>query len=392
MERAAPCVRKRRQAARPRPSQRAPSRRFSPVNFKDVTITGDVLARAARHGADARRSRASTSSSRENGILESLTIPNPPPPLRIPIRASRPDDPGFLGLRRRQVDRDRELRPELSARRDDRAADRGDHRPARRRAASGRLSELLVHRARDREPLDQSPRQARALLRRPPARRRHRLFRRDRAPAAARHHDPLRRPHRRDLRHRPGPEAGLLRASGDRAGAGEALPRHRRAKASRPRRLFRRPAGRIAALFRHRGARRAGDRSGTSTTSRPTNTASRTSPSASRTRCVGHAVRGDVPLRGDGRPRCRDRRRVAQGGLRAAVGGRDVEAHVRDGRARAVRLERRLHDGLRPARTPPPTPRPAPPSRSSSGRSGCSTSIATAAMPTSWSSPSTTAR
>jgi uncharacterized protein len=61
------------------------SRRFSPVNFNDVTVTGDFW----HERLDTVLTMTIPSQYEqlgENGILESLTIPSPPPPLRIPIR------------------------------------------------------------------------------------------------------------------------------------------------------------------------------------------------------------------------------------------------------------------------------------------------------------------
>lgn len=58
-------------------------RRYSPVNFADVRITGDFW----RERLDTVLSRTIPSQHRqlgEHGILESLTIPQPTPPLRIP--------------------------------------------------------------------------------------------------------------------------------------------------------------------------------------------------------------------------------------------------------------------------------------------------------------------
>ena len=87
MERAAPS-RAKRQADHVAASEPAgrPSRRFSPVNFKDVTITGAFW----RERLDTVLTRTIPSQHEQlekNGILESLDLPKPPPPLRIPIRA-----------------------------------------------------------------------------------------------------------------------------------------------------------------------------------------------------------------------------------------------------------------------------------------------------------------
>jgi DUF1680 family protein len=72
-------------AALSEPASR-PSRRFSPVNFKDVTITGAFW----RERLDTVLTRTIPSQHEQlerNGILESLDLPEPPPPLRIPVRA-----------------------------------------------------------------------------------------------------------------------------------------------------------------------------------------------------------------------------------------------------------------------------------------------------------------
>ena len=58
-------------------------RQYSPVNFADVTIEGDFW----RERLDTVLTRTIPSQHRqlaEHGILESLTVPQPPPPLRIP--------------------------------------------------------------------------------------------------------------------------------------------------------------------------------------------------------------------------------------------------------------------------------------------------------------------
>ena len=87
MERAAPS-RAERQAGRAAASEQAgrPARRFSPVNFRDVKITGAFW----RERLDTVLTRTIPSQHEQlerNGILESLDLPKPPPPLRIPIRA-----------------------------------------------------------------------------------------------------------------------------------------------------------------------------------------------------------------------------------------------------------------------------------------------------------------
>ena len=87
MERAAPS-RAERQAGRAAASEQAgrPARRFSPVNFRDVKITGAFW----RERLDTVLTRTIPSQHEQlerNGILKSLDLPKPPPPLRIPIRA-----------------------------------------------------------------------------------------------------------------------------------------------------------------------------------------------------------------------------------------------------------------------------------------------------------------
>ena len=133
-----------------------------------------------------------------HGILESLTLPDPPPPLRYPAQPPQLHRPGVLGLRRRQSGsrppsyalshrRDADIEARIEAIVDDLGT-----RPGARR-----LPQLLVPRPRARQALDQPPRQPRALQPRPPARRRHRLFPRHRPPAAPRHPGALRRPRAR---------------------------------------------------------------------------------------------------------------------------------------------------------------------------------------------------
>ena len=190
-----------------------------------------------------------------HGILESLDPARPAAAAALPAQRARLHRPGLLGLRRRQVDRGRLLRPVPPPRRRHRGEDRGDRRRPRTRPGARRLPQLLVSRARARQALDQPPRQPRALQPRPPARRRHRLLPRHRPPPPPRHPRALRRARPRDLRPRPRPEARLRRPPGDRAGADQALPPHRRPPPPRPRRLLHRRARPPAALLRRRGPR-----------------------------------------------------------------------------------------------------------------------------------------
>ena len=151
-----------------------------------------------------------------------------------------------------------------------------------------------------------------------------------------------------DLRHRAGPEARLLRPPGDRAGADQALPPHRRAEAARPRHLLHQRARPAAALFRRRGVR-ARRRPGEVLGRAPTNTTSRTSRCASRTRSSA------TP---SARCTCTPRWPISppssttpalQARLRDAVERRDRHADVRDRRPRSSAAERGLHHRLRPA-------------------------------------------
>ena len=106
-----------------------------------------------------------------------------------------------------------------------------------------------------------------------------------------------------------GPEARLLRPPGDRAGADQALPGHRRPEAPRPRGLLhQRARAAAAALLRHRGARRA------ATTRRTTGAEDlRVQPVAQAGARAGQGGRprraGDVHVHRHGRPRRRARRR-----------------------------------------------------------------------------------
>ena len=259
--------------------------RYHPRPLRRRPARGRLLAGAARH-----RARPTIPSQHkklgEYGILDSLKLPQPPPPLRFPrhpngftVQVFWDSDVGkwieaaSYALSHR---RDADIEAKIEAIVDD----------FEKAQAARRLPQLLVSRPRAREALDQPARQPRALQCRPHARRRHRLFRDHRTAALARHHGALSRPHPRTLRHRPGPEARLLRAPGNRAGADQALPPDRRQEAPRPRR----PTSSTSAASSRRtistSRRRArGDGLPSSATSTATtNTASRTSRCASRTR------------------------------------------------------------------------------------------------------------
>ncbi len=124
--------------------------------------------------------------------------------------------------------------------------------------------------------------------------------------------------------------------------------RHARQEAPRPRRLFhRRARPPAAALFRRRG-RGARRRPGEILVPHL-----RIQPVAQAGARAGQSHRPcgarDVHVFGDGRSRRRTRRRGAQARLRDAVARCHLEAHVRHRRPRPLRLERRLHQRLRPA-------------------------------------------
>ena len=178
----------------------AAMREFTPVKFTDVSVEGDFW----RERLDTVLTRTIPSQHArlvEYGILDSLDVPQPPPPLRIPrneLTISPPRSSGIptsaSGSRRRatrlQHRRDATIEAQIDANR----------RAARQGAAPRWLSELLVYRPRDRQALDQPPRQSRALLRRPHAGRRRRLFQGDRPPQPPRRHAALCRSYCRDVR------------------------------------------------------------------------------------------------------------------------------------------------------------------------------------------------
>ena len=171
-------------------------RRYSPVRFTDVSVEGAVLARAARNRAHPHDPEPAPPA-RKHGILESLTIPQPPPPLRIPRSRHNFTTQIFWDS---DIGKWIEAASyALSHRRDATIEAQIDEiiEWLAKAQLARRLPELLVHRPRDRQALDQPARQPRALLRRPHAGGRDRLLPGDRPAAAARHHERIRRPHRR---------------------------------------------------------------------------------------------------------------------------------------------------------------------------------------------------
>ena len=160
--------------------------KLAPLPFVDVAIEGDFW----RERLETVLTRTIPSQHVQLGRARHPRRPHPPRPAAaaaLPPQRAQLHRPGLLGLRRRQVDRGRLLRPLPPPRRRHRGEDRGDHRRPRPRPGARRLPQLLVSRPRARQALDQPPRQPRALQPRPPPRRRHRLLPRHRPPPPPRH-------------------------------------------------------------------------------------------------------------------------------------------------------------------------------------------------------------
>ena len=219
----------------------------------------------------------------ENGILDSLTIPEPPPPLRIPIRSHGLTTQVFWDS---DVGKWIEIASYgLSFRRDETIERQIEDITDKLAAAQlpdgylncwylGREIENRWTNLRDKHELYCAGHMLEGAIAYFDATGRRRLL-----DIMIRYVDHIAATFGTGA----GPEARLLRAPGDRAGTGKTLPRHRRSKTPRSRRLFRRPArtpSRTISTSRH--ARAATIRP--SIISRPTNTASRTSRCASRTR------------------------------------------------------------------------------------------------------------
>ena len=157
-------------------------RSYAPVDFTKVTLSGDFW-RERLETVLSRTIPSQYAKLESEGLLEALLVLDPPPPLRIPRRRN-----GFTT----QIFWDSDIGKWIEAasyalrhRRDATIEAQIDDivGEAREGAAPGRLPEPLVHRARDRQPLDQPARQPRALQLRPHARGRDRLLPGDR-PAA----------------------------------------------------------------------------------------------------------------------------------------------------------------------------------------------------------------
>ncbi len=233
---------------------------YHPVRFVDVRLEGDFW----KERLDTVLARTIPSQHKkltEYGYLNSLKLPSPPPPLRFPRHAN-----GFTV----QVFWDSDIGKWIEA-----AAYALSHR--RDADIEARIEAIVDDFEKAQAPdgylncwyLGREPEkrwsnlqgQPRALQCRPHAGRRHRLLRDHRPAALARHHGALCRAHPPELRHRPGPEARLLRPPGDRDRADQALSPDRGEEAPRARRLFhQRARPPAAALFRRRarGAREEG--------------------------------------------------------------------------------------------------------------------------------------
>ena len=221
--------------------------------------------------------------------------PSRAPGIVIPHRAPtgrRLRTPDVLGLRPRQVDRDRRLFALPRAQPRARGQESTRSSTCTQSCSSrGRLSERLVPAHAARPALDQPARPPRALLRRPPDRGGGRLLPGHRQAQAARRHVPLCRPHRHGLRPRRRPEARLLRPRGDRAGAGQARPRHRRAALSRPRASYFIDAARPAAALLRRGGDAARRATRTTSIHKTYEYNQSHQPVREQDKVVGHAVR-----------------------------------------------------------------------------------------------------
>ena len=135
---------------------------FEPVRFVDVNLEGQFW-----------RERLETVLTRtipsqhvqlgKHGILESLKLPNPPPPLRFPRNHHDFTVQVFWDSDVGKWIEAASLCAVAPPRRRHRGQDRGDHRRSRKGAGARRLPQLLVPAARAGEPLDQPARQSRAL-------------------------------------------------------------------------------------------------------------------------------------------------------------------------------------------------------------------------------------
>ena len=319
---------------------------FKPVRFVDVALEGQFW-----------RERLETVLTRtipsqhvqlgKHGILESLTLPNPPPPLRFPrnehnftVQVFWDSDVGkwieaaSYALSHR---RDADIEAKIEKIVDD---------LEKAQAPDGYLNCWYLQREPDKRWTN--------------LRDNHELYNLGHlleggiayflatgtAPAA-RHPRALCRACARDLRPEPRPEARLLRPPGDRAGADQALPADRREEASRPGGLFHQRARPPAALFRPgsgRARRKPQGFLGEELRVQPVAQAGARADQGGRPRGAG-----DVHVFRHGRPRRRTERRQPQARLRGALGRRDGVEDLHHLGARAGGGERRFYRGLRPA-------------------------------------------
>ena len=258
--------------------------RLKPTKFTDVAMEGAFW----RERLDTVLTRTIPSQHvrlKEYGILEFAEAAAAASAAPLPASAATACRPRCSGTpTSASGSRRRAMPSRTGATSDDRGADRRHRRRSRQGAAARRLPQLLVSRPRARQALDQSPRQARALLRRPPARRRDRLL--------------SRRPDGGGCSTSCCAMSTTSRACSDRTESQKhgycghqeielalvkLYRRHRRPEAPRSRRLFHRRARRSSrTISTSRRWRAATTRRNTG--SRPTSTASRTCRSASRTR------------------------------------------------------------------------------------------------------------
>ena len=165
-------------------------------------------------------------------------------------------------------------------------------------------------------------------------------------------------------------EEGLLRPRGDRAGAGQARPRHRRAALSRPRQLLHRRARPAAALFRRGGAGARRRSEGLHFKTYEYNQSHK--PVREQDKVVGHAVRAMYLYSGMADVATEYRRRHAAGRARPAVGRSHRQAASMSPAASARRPTMRASPPTTTCPTRPPMPRPAPRSAWCSGPAACS--------------------
>ena len=320
---------------------------FTPVRFVDVSLEGQFW-----------RERLETVLTRtipsqhvqlgKHGILESLTLPNPPPPLRFPrnqhdftVQVFWDSDVGkwieaaSYALSHR---RDADIEAKIEAIVDD---------LEKAQAPDGYLNCWYLQREpenrwtnlRDNHELYNLGHLLEGAIAYFLATGRRRLL-----DILERYVDHV----RGDLRPGPGPEARLLRPSGDRAGADQALPPDRRAQAARPRQPI---SSTSAAASRTISTRRPSHAARIRRTSgrRATNTTSRTSRCASRSKVVGHAVRAMYMYSAMADLAAELERRQPEARLRDAVGRRHGLEDLHHLGPRPGRRQRRLHRRLRPA-------------------------------------------